>query len=68
MPLSKKKQEKADRQKRVDYVMARSYTGWTHKPFMDVSWDDAALRYIETGDESLKQYFPSTPRNKKESK
>lgn len=71
MPLSKKKQEKAERQQRIDYVLSVSITNHLVSPFMDANEDSAARRYIETGDESLKKQFSSTvrrPINKKANK
>jgi hypothetical protein len=58
MPLSKKKQEQLARRARMDYVKSCSYGGHISTPFGDANWDSAAAKYIETGDESLKDRFP----------
>jgi hypothetical protein len=59
VPLSKKKQEKADRAKRVAFVMRCAITKSEHDPFGDSNWDAAARQYIETGDEKYKSGFPT---------
>lgn len=59
MALSKKKQTKMARKKRENFVLSVAITQSPSAPFMDANWDDAARRYIETGDESLKELFPT---------
>lgn len=60
MALSKKKQDKLAREARVEYVKSAAYGSLSiASPFMDANWDAAAMKYIETGDESLKTLFPS---------
>lgn len=62
MPLSKSKLAKIKKEKRVEYVRSVAITDYPHSPFLDHNWNEAALKYIETGDETLKLQFPSTPR------
>jgi len=47
------------RAKRAAFVEKVSITGNSWHPFGEANWDSAAARYIETGDESLKNYFPT---------
>ena len=68
MPLSKKKQEKAAKAKRIQYVVDRSYNGSATNPFLDANWNNAARRYIETGDETLKEHFPRHINERRRSK
>lgn len=62
MPISKAKLARIQKAKRVEYVYDRSITGNTHNPFLDHNWNEAARKFIETGEESLKLQFPSTPK------
>lgn len=48
----------AERAAREQYVLAAAVTKSTVNPFLDTNWDDAARKYIETGDEALKADFP----------
>lgn len=62
MPLSKAKLAKIQKEKREEYVYDVSITGNTHNPFLDHHWNEAARKYIETGEESLRLLFPSEPK------
>lgn len=59
MTLSKAKLAKIQKAKREEYVYDRSITGNTHNPFLDANWNEAARKYIETGEESLRLKFPN---------
>ena len=47
-----------ERAAREQYVLSAAVTRSTVTPFLDTNWDAAARKYIETGDESLKEQFP----------
>ena len=49
---------KAERAVREQYVLAAGNGRSTTNPFLDANWDEAARKYIETGDEALKAEFP----------
>lgn len=51
-----------NRRAREEYVRKVSFTGNVHIPFFDDKHYNAAMRYIETGIESLKVQFPSKVR------
>jgi hypothetical protein len=53
MPLSKKKQEKAARAKRVAFVMSVAITKSEHDPFGDANWDAAARKYRSSSSQPI---------------
>lgn len=57
MPMSKAKQDKIARRKRVAEVNARSLNGKGY--FMDANWRLYADRYVETGDPKYLALLPS---------
>lgn len=62
MPLSAKKKSKIEmtkvREEREAYIRSCAIRNNMNSPFGDANWDEAARKYLETGDEKLKTQFP----------